>query len=1008
MSTEHSDRDLMVSPGSQQNIHDITATNGSYLFAGNVRNVRFSQPRQAAPSFEEIIKKCRDVLFISHPDADMASIAETKGQRAPRTCEWILRNSHYQAWIDKKSPLFWISGGPGTGKTVMSLFLAEQIEERCQETDDHLVCYFCRFQHEYYNKPENLLRNLTYQLLSFATDISKVQEVFSYLDTPEKAEKALSSLECLWRILIILLSQSDLSTVYCIIDGIDECLSSHALISKFRDYCMSSIGSNGPLRLALLGRDVDILGIPLHSQGLKCSPDATPDAAFIETDVMVVSNGIQVDRYYGGHINDDITTFIRWSLEPLQRIHDFEAIRPQIEQTLLTRAEGTFLWASFVIHELLKKKTRLQVLETVQDLPAGLHPIFGRMLRQVDPSHHHTTVSILKWIAVAMRPLILGELAYAIGQDIEGMADRITICQPLLRISDDRVLFIHQCAKEYLLRDQPDDDPITESFRIEASECHGEIAHKCLQILEQSCLQFEGFARKSFDYDTVPPELQTMCKLFNYAEFHWMVHARLSPPSAKYLFNFSRPFFKRSSAIRKNWAVLHGMPSQRLQMASFLGIVPWPQALWEEVGTMRFLGTRRWKKWVNAEGDLTPLEYAVQGGNEDAVRFLLEHDADRAVDLYAAFDNSLHPNYNITDVLIQYGVRLGRSRSSRTPLMDAATEGFTEVLRVLLEQGADINYRNHEDETALVLTAVFGHKDAFDFLLGHDAHVDIADFRTWLRLTSQIPRSGWSTGIVQTFVQLLTDICWLGEDGSRLLILATNFGDFEVVQLCLAEGVDVNWKHPNGTTALIAAVIEHRSPGPAYTPLIECAVDSRIRDPTHPYTYYLPSDLFRVNLFDPSRIAERSAIVAILLHQGANVNLCADLQDGLYPPLVVAAIVGVDFAIAELIEHGADCNVRSRFIRKPEPRSGLLSSLFGSILPQPEDDSTIEGGSALIQAARMGYVSTVRLLLAYGADADLVDEHGRTALECAFEKGHEEIQQVLMEHYETFGSSSRW
>ncbi|KAF5532799.1 NACHT ankyrin domain-containing protein [Fusarium mexicanum] len=984
MATERPDRDFTVLPRHQQNIHGITATNGSYLFAGDVRNISFSQPRQTAPSLEDIIKRCRDALFISHPDADRASIADTKGQRAPGTCEWILENSHCQAWLDKKSPLFWISGGPGTGKTVMSLFLSEQVDKMCRGTNDHLLVYFCRFQYECYNNPVNLLRSLAYQLLDFSTDLSKVKEVSTYLDTPEKAKNALCSLECLWKILVILLSQSDLSTVYCIVDGIDECQSSEMLASKFRDYC----------------RDVDILSVPLHSQNLKCPLDAT----FIDTDAMDIWNGIKIDRDYEGHVNDDITTFIKWSLEPLQMIHDFDAIRPQIEKTLLIRSEGTFLWVSFATHELLKKKTRLQILETLQDIPAGLYPIYGRMLHQIDSTYHYTTACILKWIAITMRPLTLDELAYATGKDVEEMADMIAICQPLLKITDDRVLFIHQSAKGYLLRDEPDDDPIAETFRIEASKCHGEIAHKCLQVLEQSCLQREGLSRMSFDHDTMAAELQLECDLFKYANLHWTIHARLSPKGAKHLFNFDRPFFKKSSGIRKTWATFNGVLSQRIHMASFLGNVPWLQALREEAGPMSFFGAKRWKRWVNAEVNIaTPLEYAVKGGFEDAVRFLLDHGANREINSATMSIMSAFRRGNISELLIKNGVMLGRSKGPRTPLMDAASAGFTSVAQELLNLGADINARNNDDETALVLAAVSGHKEVFHFLLQHGAQFDIVDFRTWLHQMSQTTRSGWSTEVVQTILQCLTDICWSGEDGSRLLILATKFADFEIVQLCLAKGVDVNWKHPNGTTALVQAILQHRNQGPAYIDLVEAMIECRLEDLTGLDTYSLPVVDFLEDQENPRRIAERLAVVAALLDHGADANLCADLEDGLCPPLVAAACLGNNWAVEELLEHGADCNARAKTIGKSEPRNSLFSSLLGRILPQPEVESGIEGGSALIHAAQFGHVSTLRVLLAYGSDTGLVNEHGKTALECAFEKGHQEIEQVLMEHDEALG-----
>lgn len=318
-----------------------------------------------------------------------------------------------------------------------------------------------------------------------------------------------------------------------------------------------------------------------------------------------VFTGIKLDPDPGENVNSDIARFTTWSLEPLQRIRDFESIHSQIEQTLLARAEGTFLWVSFVVHELSKKRTCLQVLETIQDIPPGLHPIFGRMLHQIDPKQRDISAKILELIAIAIRPLTLRELAYAVGSGIECMADRIAICQPLLKLNDDRVLFFHQSAREYLLRDQTDEDPTAELFRVEASKCHGEAAHKCLQILESSFLQYATLRFSESYLEEIekghliqryqlPAALRGEPELFNYAYLYWMKHTRLSSKDAQYLFDFSRPFFKKSSHIRRNWARSNGNIAQgRLYMASFYGIMPWLQALQEEGDSITFHGTRR-------------------------------------------------------------------------------------------------------------------------------------------------------------------------------------------------------------------------------------------------------------------------------------------------------------------------------------------------------------------------------------------------------------------------------
>ncbi|KAI8653926.1 hypothetical protein LRP88_00336 [Fusarium phalaenopsidis] len=305
------------------------------------------------------INQCRNTLFVSDPKIDRATLIGSKGQRTPGTCEWIMENSHYQAWLAGESRLLWISGGPGRGKTVLSLFLNEEVEKLCEGTQDRLLFYFCRFQDERHNNIINVLRSLIYQILEFSRDGPEVRQALQYFDSPEKVQFSLSSFECLWTVLEKLFAQPGLSKIFCIIDGVDECHSSHQLVAKLYDYCKLQGRSNDSagLRLALIGRDIDGL-------------DAFP--------------GIKVDPDNEEKVNEDVKRLISSSLEPLARIQGFNNIRSRVEKSLLKRAEGIFLWVSFVIDELFRNKTCVEILDTIRALPKGLHPIFARMLHQIE------------------------------------------------------------------------------------------------------------------------------------------------------------------------------------------------------------------------------------------------------------------------------------------------------------------------------------------------------------------------------------------------------------------------------------------------------------------------------------------------------------------------------------------------------------------------------------------------------------------------------------------------
>lgn len=67
-----------------------------------------------------------------------------------------------------------------------------------------------------------------------------------------------------------------------------------------------------------------------------------------------------------------------------------------------------------------------------------------------------------------------------------------------------------------------------------------------------------------------------------------------------------------------------------------------------------------------------------------------------------------------------------RNEHGMTALMRAAYHGRVEIVRVLLEHGADPNAARNDNFTALSLAAFFGHSEIVEMLVGHGARTDVA------------------------------------------------------------------------------------------------------------------------------------------------------------------------------------------------------------------------------------------------------------------------------------------
>lgn len=77
-----------------------------------------------------------------------------------------------------------------------------------------------------------------------------------------------------------------------------------------------------------------------------------------------------------------------------------------------------------------------------------------------------------------------------------------------------------------------------------------------------------------------------------------------------------------------------------------------------------------------------------------------------------------------------------RNKHGMTPLMKAASEGHTRMVRALLERGADPNLARNDKFTALALAAFFGHTETVKILVAHGARTEVvtrcgASAETW-------------------------------------------------------------------------------------------------------------------------------------------------------------------------------------------------------------------------------------------------------------------------------------
>jgi hypothetical protein len=213
---------------------------------------------------------------------------------------------------------------------MLSIFLTEELEKVSQETENaELLFYFCSHQDGKRNTAVAVLRGLVYQIIAKRPNLTK--HILSYFESREKAQHTLSSLEALWIIFRMLLQDPDLGPIFCVLDGLDECdedslgLLVAKLVGFFSSHNLQLADS--AFKLVIVSREISGL------QGVA---------------------QVKLDPDHDERVTSDIERFISVRVEELSRIKGLN--KAFVQNTLLERANGTFLWVGFVMNELSQKQ----------------------------------------------------------------------------------------------------------------------------------------------------------------------------------------------------------------------------------------------------------------------------------------------------------------------------------------------------------------------------------------------------------------------------------------------------------------------------------------------------------------------------------------------------------------------------------------------------------------------------------------------------------------------------
>ena len=342
---------------------------------------------------------------------------------------------------------------------------------------------------------------------------------------------------------------------------------------------------------------------------------------------------------------------------------------------------------------------------------------------------------------------------------------------------------------------------------------------------------------------------------------------------------------------------------------------------------------------ANAAAGTVALVEAVKSGDVAAVRAFVKGPAD-ANTLDPDGTTILHwavqrDDVAMADVLIRAGANAkAANRYGVTPLYLACLNGSGAMIARLLARGADPNTALPEGETALMTAARNGNVAAVKALLAAGADANAKE--RWKGQTALMWAAAQNNAAaVKALIDAGADTRARTRSGAFTpYLFAVRGGQIAAAETLLDAGVDVNETLPDGTSALILAVIN------AHYELAAFLLD-RGADPNGDAQGWTP------------------------LHQvvwSRRPNTGFNLPG----PVPTGNLDSLDL-VRKLVQYGADVNAR----QKKEPKDGYRNQLHRI------------GATPFLLAAKSVDVPLMRLLLEYGADSKLTTEDGTTPLMAA-------------------------
>ena len=351
-----------------------------------------------------------------------------------------------------------------------------------------------------------------------------------------------------------------------------------------------------------------------------------------------------------------------------------------------------------------------------------------------------------------------------------------------------------------------------------------------------------------------------------------------------------------------------------------------------------------------------------------------------------------------------------------TELIEAIQNGNLEIVKLLIEKGADINDTfevkigyNTYYMTPLIYSSYLGNLSLVKYLVENGANVNAKGKYGDMALGTALEKGHLE--IVKYLIEHGADINAKGKYGDTALKVASEKGHLEMVNYLVEHGADVNTKGKYDDTALRTAsekghleivkyLAEHRADVNAESKYGDTALGTALEKENLEMVKYLVGKGADINAesrygntaLEIALEKENWGMVKYLAEKGADVN--AESRYGNTALRIAAEKENWDI-VKYLIEKGADINSSNNTALIIAAEKGNWEMV--KYLVKKGADINIEdyGKTALIRASETGNFNIVKYLVENGANINASDN---TALRVVLEKENWEIAKYLIEH----------